>query len=281
MARKPPRPRSVRISGGHFDEGPGYHTYRRSGTTDWLIIHTVGGRGRFGNGRHEVAALPGHTTLLRPGVVHDYGVEDSEQRWAFVFAHFLPRTAWAPLLAWPEPIRGVRQLHSVGEVEHRIAGCLDDAVRQARGALPNRDEFGLNALEAALLWCDTQNPRRPNLDERVVRAVEYIDRHLAEPLPVAVIARAVNLSTSRIAHLFADQLGTSVIRFVENQRIESAMQLLRLTNRPVHVVATNVGFTDPLYFSTRFRRHTGLSPSQFRVDAAPANDAALSARGRP
>jgi AraC family transcriptional regulator, arabinose operon regulatory protein len=271
MPPESPSPVVRRISAGRFDEGPGYHTYRSRGTTDWLIIHTVGGRGRFGNGTVEIPALPGDTTLLRPGVVHDYGVEPTLLQWSIVFAHFHPRADWAALLDWPQPIPGVMQVHSAGEVERRLAAHLEEAARLSRGALPNREQFGLNALEAALLWCDTQNSRQHSLDERVLRALDYIDTHLGETLSVATIARAVALSESRFAHLFADQVGMSPSRYVESQRLNSAMQLLELTARPVNVIAAQVGFTDPLYFSTRFRRHTGRSPLQFREQAAPSS----------
>ncbi len=33
---------------GHFDEGRGYRILREAGTSDWLLIYTVRGRGRFG-----------------------------------------------------------------------------------------------------------------------------------------------------------------------------------------------------------------------------------------
>lgn len=271
MAAESPSPVVRRISAGRFAEGPGYHTYRSRGTTDWLIIHTVGGRGRFGNGTVEIPALPGDTTLLRPGVVHDYGVEPTLLRWSIVFAHFHPRADWAPLLDWPEPIAGVMQVHSVGEVERRVTASLDDAARLSRGALPNREQFGLNALEAALLWCATQNSRQRMLDERVLRALDHIDAHLAQPLSVGAIARTVSLSESRFAHLFADQVGMSPSRYVESQRMSSAMQLLELTTRPVNEIAAQVGFADPLYFSTRFRRHTGHSPLRYREHAESAS----------
>jgi AraC family transcriptional regulator of arabinose operon len=261
-----PSPVVHRISAGRFDEGAGYHTFRSHGTTDWLIIHTIGGRGRFGAGRRDVAALAGDTTLLRPGVRHDYGVEPELAQWSILFAHFHPRAEWAPLLQWPEPASGVMQLHSTGEVERRITASLEEAVRLSRGFLPNRELFGLNAIEAVLLWCDTQNSRQHSLDERVLRAIDYIDAHLGAPLRVATVAREVALSESRFAHMFADQVGISPNRYIEAQRMASAQQLLELTTRPVSSIATQVGFTDALYFSTRFRRFTGRSPLSYRAD---------------
>jgi len=67
--RDPARPDSFspvvrRLLTGEFDEGPGYETYRRRGTTDWLLIHTLAGCGRFGsNGLADVRAGSGTITL--------------------------------------------------------------------------------------------------------------------------------------------------------------------------------------------------------------------------
>jgi len=63
-----PIPVVRRVATGEFDEGPDYATYRRRGTTDWLLVQTLDGQGRFGH----VAAVPGSVTLVRPGTLHDY-----------------------------------------------------------------------------------------------------------------------------------------------------------------------------------------------------------------
>lgn len=52
--------------------------------------------------------------------------------------------------------------------------------------------------------------------------------------------------------------------YVARQRIALARQMLDLTDRPVGMIARSAGFTDPLYFSTRFRRLVGSSPSRYR-----------------
>jgi AraC family transcriptional regulator, arabinose operon regulatory protein len=64
--------------------------------------------------------------------------------------------------------------------------------------------------------------------------------------------------------LFREHLGTSPQRYVERQRVIRATQLLELTARPVAAIAREVGWTDPLYFSQRFARFTGLSPTAYR-----------------
>lgn len=273
-----------RLLAGEFDEGPGYATYRRRGTTDWLLFHTIDGDGRIGAAGEDVIARPGTTILIQPGTRQDYGTaasshgvrrgpqysgmpdpgRSSDGRWHFLFAHFHPRPDWLPLLDWPPVAPGILRLLPSPTVADRIANALSDAVRHQDSVLPQGEPLAFNALEAALLWCDTQNPKAARLDDRLLRAIEFVDRNLRSDLTVAALARASNLSVSRFAHLFRTQLGVTPQQFVERRRLDAACRLLELTTRAIASVAAETGFTNPLYFSTRFRRHTGLSPTEYR-----------------
>lgn len=88
--------------------------------------------------------------------------------------------------------------------------------------------------------------------------------NLHRPLSVEDVARHTCLSPSRLSHLFSEKFGKSVMRWREEQRIQFACHLLRLSNTPVKQIAAQVGFEDPLYFSRVFRKYTGISPKLFR-----------------
>src|ERR671929_1711544 len=87
-----------RVLSGHLDEGPEYSTYRRRGTTDWLLIHTVRGAGRLvGAEGAPLRTAAGDAVLVRPRIPHDYGTAPGADRWEIVFSHFHPRPGWTPL----------------------------------------------------------------------------------------------------------------------------------------------------------------------------------------
>ncbi|MFG1628305.1 helix-turn-helix domain-containing protein [Kribbella sp. NPDC049227] len=260
--RDSPTPVVRRLLTGEFDEDSDYATFRRRGTTDWLLVHTLDGRGRFGGPTGDVVADPGTVTLVRPSTLHDYGTVG--ERWHFLYAHLNPKPDWLPLLDWPEVAPGIVQLRPAGPTADRIADHLRDAVRHQSSVLPQAEQLSANSLEAALLWCDTQNPRAVQIDDRLLRAIELIDQDLTANLDVPRLARAASLSVSRFAHLFRAQLGVSPQQFVEHRRLDAARTLLELTSRSVASVAAQVGYLDPLYFSTRFRHHTGSSPTTYR-----------------
>ncbi|GAB2870582.1 helix-turn-helix domain-containing protein [Streptomyces mayteni] len=252
------------VQGGRLREGPQYATFRSRGTTDWLLIHTTAGSGQLTGADGSVRTAVGDTVLLRPGVRHDYRTAPGEALWEIVFSHFHPRHAWLPLLDWPQPVTGVGRIRTGGEVHQRVTATLTRSAHAGAGTLRQATAFAMNALEEALLWCDTQNPLAARMDERVLRVIDHVDAHLSEPLTVDRLAARVHLSPSRLTRLFTEHLGTSPQRYVERQRMTLAKQLLDLTNRPVAAIAHELGWRDPLYFSQRFRRFTGQSPTAYR-----------------
>lgn len=255
----------ARVLGGHLDEGPEYRTFRRRGTEDWLLIHTVSGSGQLvGADGADVRTGAGDAVLVRPRTQHDYGTTPGSAKWELVFSHFHPRPEWLPLLEWPQPVAGIGHITADGEVHRRIVAALHRSARAGRGALARAELFAVNALEEALLWCDTQNRLGTRTDERLLRVIDHVDAHLSEPLDVARLAGVVHLSASRLTHLFREHLGTSPQRYLERQRMIRAMQLLDLTSRPVAAIARELGWADPLYFSQRFTRFTGQSPTAYR-----------------
>lgn len=231
-----------------------------------MLLHTASGGGLIrGAGRQGLTAAHGDAVLVRPGTVHDYGTDPAVGHWHFLYSHFYPLPTWLALLDWPEPVAGVGRIRLGTDVDDRVQQLLQGAARTSRMAVARPELFALNGLEAALLWYDTQNPRKRQLDERVLRVMEHIDAQLAEELDVETLARVAHLSPSRLAHIFKAQVGTSVGRYLEAQRMELAARLLEMTSEPVAEVARRVGISDPLYFSHRFRRKHDVSPTAYRA----------------
>jgi AraC family transcriptional regulator of arabinose operon len=126
----------------------------------------------------------------------------------------------------------------------------------------------MNSLEDFLLFTaelSGQLARSGPSDPRILRAMQTVCADLAAPHSVASLARTAGLSPSRFAHLFKTETGLTPQRYIEQQRIERAAQLLLRTPFPVAEIARQVGFDCPFYFSTRFSHHTGRSPRNHRV----------------
>ncbi len=236
---------------------------RRDGVGDWLLIATVGGRGRFGHADGELVTEPGDWVLIRPGTAHDYGVEASLKRWELLWAHFQPRAHWLPWLNWPPAGPGLMKLTIPdGTTMERFR----EVHRLFTGDLRRSDAFAMNAFEALLLDCDRQNPlaETSSYDERIRRAMDFLERNLARKVVLTDIAGAVGLSPSRLAHLFSEQTGQTPQQYLEGLRMQRATELLQRTGFKIKQIADAVGFDSQFYFSQRFKARTKQSPTSFR-----------------
>ena len=106
-------------------------------------------------------------------------------------------------------------------------------------------------------------------DGRKVRqirpAINYIDAHYDGPMTLAEIARASHLSVSRLAHLFKEQMGVTLIEYVTSVRIERAKALLLGTDQSCTEICFEVGYNNQSYFTRTFKALVGMTPRQFRV----------------
>lgn len=255
------------ISPGYFGGRTLRATLRPHGSGDWLLICTLAGSGlhRFRGG--EVETRPHDITLYRPGSFQNYQWSPKAGRWDILYAHFLPREEWLPWLNWPERGEGLMLLHlDDSGLRRQVVRSLREMVRHSQGPQRRRYIFSLHALEEALLWCDTANPQQetPRIDPRVGKVMDFLCQHLAVPYSEANLAQVAGLSASRLRHLFRLQTGQSIRDFQERQRMERGRQLLALSTQTIGEIASQVGFTNPFYFTLRFKKYSGESPRAFR-----------------
>jgi AraC-like DNA-binding protein len=121
----------------------------------------------------------------------------------------------------------------------------------------------------------------------LLRAKDLADRHYAERLDVAALARAARLSPAHFSREFARAFGETPHRYLLTRRLERAAALLRTTDRTVADICMTVGLRSVGSFTTSFGRMFGLSPTAYRGTHPPASDRAriptcvLRAWGRP
>jgi len=112
-------------------------------------------------------------------------------------------------------------------------------------------------------------------DQRLDCVTDYIRSTLHEPPDYTQLARLASLSYCQLFRLFKRHLGLSPQQYIEQQRIAYAKRLLSVNRLTVKEVAAQSGFANQLYFSRRFQKATGLSPTQYRVNCLADPERAL------
>ncbi|BDI30458.1 AraC family transcriptional regulator [Capsulimonas corticalis] len=259
-------PEYLHLLTGHYDKDPGYRSIREKGTDDWLVIATLGGSGRFGSGDDAILTRRLDVVLTRPGVAHDYGSAPGADHWELLWAHFQPRPHWYNWLIWSAGDGPMAVRLSEERWEQALA-CLRRSHQLASSTQTHGLDFAMNALEEMILVCHSQVMQaQPTMDERITSVLQYIHSHLTEKVSVQLLADMTALSPSRLAHLFQKQVGVAPMQYLDLQRIERSKLLLERTSSGIKHIAEEVGM-DPVYFSLRFKQHTGVSPRRYRQRA--------------
>ena len=110
--------------------------------------------------------------------------------------------------------------------------------------------------------CREEQESRSTKPVRVAQL--YIEEHYMEPLTLEEIAQEIGFNDSYLSSIFKKQVGKSVIDYLTNVRIQHAKELLIDPERSVEDISDEVGFSDPKYFTRRFKKYTGVSPREYR-----------------
>ena len=103
------------------------------------------------------------------------------------------------------------------------------------------------------------------LEERLLRAALYVERHLGEPLTLKRLADEACISTYHFHRLFRLWLGEPVMEYVRRLRLEHAAYRLRASTRPVSAIAREVGYASADAFGRAFRERFGEPPSAYQA----------------
>jgi transcriptional regulator GlxA family with amidase domain len=135
----------------------------------------------------------------------------------------------------------------------RVVGLLGGAVRQGDGTL----------------LLPAEGPADESSRGVVEAADGYFRAHLGEKVSLASAARHLGMSSSALSHRYAEEAGQPPMAALTALRIELAKSLL-LRGLKIETIAAQTGFFDAFHLSKVFKRHCGLSPSDFRRGFRPA-----------
>ncbi len=83
-------------------------------------------------------------------------------------------------------------------------------------------------------------------------------------LSVELMCNHLHVSPAYFSTIFKRETETNFITYLTNVRLEEAMKLLETTDDKTYIISQKVGYMEPNYFSYVFKKHFGMSPSQYR-----------------
>jgi AraC family transcriptional regulator of arabinose operon len=256
-----PDPPLTYLHAGYFWQDSRYRTFRSKGTTSWLAMLTLSGCGRMQSTKESLDLPPNSLALIRPGTLHDYGTKPGHEHWELLWAHFHPWPHWIWLLRHSEIDPGVAILR----LNDFQVSKAEKSIREALSPVGNgwlKDYRMMNAIERMLMIVQPENERLPA--ERLRPILERLAKDHHQVQSLSDLAQVAGLSVSQFSRLFRSETGQTPRAYIEGLRIDHAKQLLQHTSLSIQAIAERTGFPNVFYFSNRFRKATGKSPSDYR-----------------
>jgi AraC family transcriptional activator of pobA len=232
---------------------------------------------RDGTGRHlidgvAVPVRPGTVTLIGRGAVHVFEEAEGFTGAVLRFGDELllgGRVAPGWLLAG----RGGRTVPVPdGEAEQLEAVLRAVGAEAARPSDPYSADLQQHLVSTILLWVErwydaVRTERRAADDAEVQlhrRFAALLERDFREHHDAAHYADALAVPAAALSRALTQVTGRSTKEHITDRVMLEAARLLRFTDATVGEVAHQAGFTDPLYFSRAFKRHSGQAPMTYR-----------------
>jgi len=185
------------------------------------------------------------------------------------------------LLIEVEPAR----LASLGPLFDRWTRLRRDAVAPLASRLyremRNADDSWALAVESLVLeivvaGTRAATSRRPPRWLRDARA--FVDENWSRKLTLADIAASVAVHPANVVRAFRSHLRCSPGEYVRKLRVEHACIALAESERGIAAIALDSGFYDQSHFAGVFKRHVGMTPSEYRARTRPPCGGGLLAR---
>lgn len=161
----------------------------------------------------------------------------------------------------PMEVSGSKELDSLMTEFLRLAQLANDFRYMLEA------DLHLRALLLPFLTNMTFDSEQLPDSHRFASVLSYIGEHITEPINTAQLAALVRLDKNRFATEFHQAFGVPPKQYLVRCRINSAKHLLLTTKMGIKEIACHVGYNNEYFFYRIFKKHTGITPSEFRCES--------------
>ena len=105
---------------------------------------------------------------------------------------------------------------------------------------------------------------RPGENDTIRKIIEYTEENFhSHDLSIVTISKEIGYNPKYLSHFFKEKMNVSYSKYLRSFRFKYAISLFELGLSSIKNVAFLSGFSDPLYFSSSFKKEIGISPKEF------------------
>ncbi len=242
-------------------------THRPHGRSDYQLIYIASGRGNFVFHGVKTMVPAGNMILFRPGVEQNYFYKDTDKTNAY-WVHFSGSHV-EEILEECGITQDMTVIHTGTSLEYK--NIFQEMIQELKlckkhyeEVLANRFQYMLYLVHRAINI--QQRAQNSILISELEETIRYFHMNYNKPLSIEEYAAQHHMSISWFIRSFREYTGSTPTQYLLTLRISNAKSLLQTTKHNVTEIARIVGYDNPFYFSRIFKKHTGLSPSQYREE---------------
>lgn len=243
---------------------PKFYTKRLRGQKDYQLIYVANGCVHFYFDDKEQIVEKGHMVLFRPGDPQIYDVYPKEKG-EFFWVHFTGSEVENILTECGIPKE--RNVFWAG-ITSDIRSMYCQMIRELQTQGAHFEELLRMNLRHLFLLMNRHLTENPSVESDVqgdiIQALGWFERHWREPISIDDYAARSRLTPYWFRQKFKAFTGTTPMQYVISLRMANAMNLMESTDYNIEQIAEAVGYDNPSYFRRLFRKHTGISPSEYK-----------------
>ena len=229
---------------------------RPHGRKDYQLIYVRSGQMEFEENGQVHLLKDGSVYLYRPGMPQHYRVNGIKT--TFFWIHFTGS-------AVPEILEGIPDGYIKTGLFSLFETFCKTLYMACRTAQPNMLHFEGELITLISLMAEKVKRIEPSPGSaKVGPALMAMNRDTGKRLSNEELAQLCGLSRFYFITLFKQVTGCTPQQYYTRQTIETAMDLLENTDDTIAQISALCGIEDCFYFSRMFKKHTGLSPADYR-----------------
>ena len=153
-----------------------------------------------------------------------------------------------------------------GGLDYDTAYQLSDYFIQSSERLTSADRLTdlLGKVSYTFAEKVAQSKTPVSTDERMQKAIRYIQQNVNQHLTVGDVADYAGFSKSYFSAYFKKTLGFSVSAFILRCKLEEGRELLQYTDKSISTISEFLCFSSQSHFHTAFRKQFGMTPNEYR-----------------
>lgn len=153
-----------------------------------------------------------------------------------------------------------------GGLDYDTAYQLSDYFIQSSERLTSADRLTdlLGKVSYTFAEKVAQSKTPVSTDERMQKAIRYIQQNVNQHLTVGDVADYAGFSKSYFSAYFRKTLGFSVSAFILRCKLEEGRELLQYTDKSISTISEFLCFSSQSHFHTAFKKQFGITPSEYR-----------------